>query len=128
MSQVVYIALAEALSAPEVVWSLADAGFEVVAFARRGRPSAVRHSRYVRVIEVAPPETDFEATLSEIKSHLASSRDASSTPVLLPLDDTALWLCSQLAGEGGCIVASPSGCQAELALDKWRQVREAELA
>jgi len=43
----VVIGFAEALAAPEVVWSLVDAGFDVAAFARRGKPAALAHSRHV---------------------------------------------------------------------------------
>ena len=39
---VVTIGFAEALSAPEVTWSLVDAGFKVIAFSRRGRRGALR--------------------------------------------------------------------------------------
>ena len=52
----ILVGFAEALSGPEVVWSLADEGFRVMAFARRGHRSALCHSRYVTVHEVTPPE------------------------------------------------------------------------
>ena len=64
----VLIGFAEALSAPEVAWSLADAGFEVRSFGRKGRRSALSRSRYASVLEVTPPEADAAATVEEICS------------------------------------------------------------
>jgi hypothetical protein len=124
----VCIGFAEALSAPEAVWSLADNGFQVMAFARKGRPSALRRSRYVRIIEVTPPELDFEASLYEINVLLTSLESSSTERVLLPLDDTALWLCNRLKRPEGWVLAGPSEGQAELALDKWKQIQRANKA
>ena len=42
--------IAEAVSAPEVEWSLVDAGFTVVAFSRRGRVAALRRQIWRFVI------------------------------------------------------------------------------
>jgi hypothetical protein len=115
---IVCIGFAEAISAPEVVWSLTDSGFQVVAFAKKGRRSALRQSRHVRVTEITPPESDFEATSSEVEGLLASCQSDSSEVVVLPLDDTALWLCSGLENRNGWVLAGPRGSTAELALDK----------
>ncbi len=43
----VVIGFAEALSGPEVAWSLIDAGYRVVAFARKGGGNALQCSRHV---------------------------------------------------------------------------------
>ena len=51
----VLLGFAEADAAPEVVWSLVDAGVRVMAFARKGRASALRHSRHVACYEITPP-------------------------------------------------------------------------
>ena len=132
----VLVGFAEAISAPEVVWSLADAGFEVFAFGRRGRRSALRHSRYVKVMDVTAPEADAEATVREV-SALATSLFHSShgRAVLFPLDDAAVWLCDRVSNaaehgvrgalvgkDSGFALAGPSGEQASIALDKIAQI------
>jgi len=125
---VVVVGFAEALAAPEVVWSLVDSGFTVVAFARKGRHAALRHSRHVTIHEIAAPENDSVAALAELAAFLESRRDAlHDHHVLLPLDDVAVWLCSQIPGSSGWVLAGPRGPCAELALNKQRQI-EAALA
>src|SRR5688572_11753276 len=126
--KVVVIGFAEALSAPEVVWSLVDAGFQVRAFARRGRRSALRHSRHVQVFDVTPPETDNAATIREVASLLARTPHNGSAPVLFPLDDAAVWVCSRIATETPFILAGPRDDKAELALNKAVQVDAARAA
>src|ERR1700692_934549 len=92
----VIIGFAEALSAPEVAWSLVDHGFEVIAFTRSGRRAALKQSRYVRVFEVTPPETDVSRTEKDLQAAIDSIRASSSVPVaIMPLDDQALWLCGR---------------------------------
>ena len=125
MSQAtVLVGFAEALSAPEVVWSLADAGFDVFAFGRRGSRSALRHSRYVTVTDVTPPETDAEATAREIGALVTSLVHSSQgRTVLFPLDDAAVWLCDRVSNaDSGFALAGPSGEQAAIALDKIAQI------
>src|SRR5580704_19186494 len=99
----VLIGFAEAMSAPEVLWSLVDAGYRVVAFARRGRASALRHSWHVKCYEISPPESDLQASISELNSLLHSLRSESEADrlVLLPLDDKAVWMCSRLPPGNG---------------------------
>src|SRR5437879_824224 len=123
----VVIGFAEAMAAPEVLWSLVDAGFRVVAFARRGRASALRHSRHVRCHEITSPESDLQASLTELKSLLGSLTTSSETGrlVVLPLDDKAVWLCSRLPPSNGWLLAGPSGSCADLALNKNLQVEAA---
>ena len=89
----VVTAFAEALSAPEVAWSLLDAGFNVTSIARRGRGSALRHSRKVVCHEICPPEQDIAQALRDMASVLNSFGDRHDDPILLfQLDDTALWM------------------------------------
>lgn len=133
MQTQVLVGFAEALSAPEVIWSLADAGFKVRAFGRRGARSAVRHSRYVTVTEVTPPETDAAATVREVgalvRSMFGSSRGGGS--VLFPLDDAAVWLCDRVADAAkdvGFALAGPAGHQVLVALDKALQLETARRA
>jgi hypothetical protein len=123
----VLVGFAEALAAPEVVWSLADEGFQVVAFARKGRPSALRHSRYVACHEICPPEVDLRTSLSELQSLLASlsAKQECTQKIVFPLDDKAVWLGCRLLLGNQWLLAGPSGTNAELALNKCLQVQVA---
>lgn len=122
----VLVGFAEAASAPEVVWSLVDAGFTVAAFARRGRASALRRSRHVTCFEIGAPETDAPGALSDLASVCMAV--GGETPILFPLDDTAVWLCSQQELPLGGRLVGPSGATAELALNKWVQIDAAARA
>jgi predicted ATP-grasp superfamily ATP-dependent carboligase len=125
----VVVGFAEALAAPEVVWSLVDSGCKVLAFARKGRHAALRHSRYVEIQEITAPENDSGAALTELASFLESRRDVTRDHhVLLPLDDVAVWLCSQIPVSSGWIVAGPRGSCAALALNKQLQIEAARAA
>ena len=131
MSQTtVLVGFAEAMSAPEAVWSLVDDGFRVIAFARRGRASALRSSRHVVCHEICPPEEDLRASLSDLESLMASmdGRAGDAQQVLFPLDDKAVWLASKLRLESGWLLAGPSGANAELALNKCLQIQMARNA
>ena len=123
---IVLIGFAEALAAPEVAWSLVDSGCQVVAFARKGHTSALRHSRHVVVHEVRSPETDIQGCRADIENlmlrlNLSDPRER----VLFPLNDTAVWLCSDIRLPEQWTIAGPTGCAAELALNKERQCRMA---
>jgi hypothetical protein len=126
----VLLGFAEALAAPEVVWSLVDGGFRVVAFTRKGRPSALRFSRHIVCHEISPPESDLQAALSDLHSLLVSL----STPadgsqwILLPLDDKAVYLCNQVKLGSSWLLAGPSGYAADLALNKDLQIQAARKA
>ena len=118
----VLVGFAEAESAPEVVWSLVDAGARVTAFARRGVASPLRHSRHVVCHDITPPEKDVCAARVDLQRVQHSVGRNGSTAVLLPLDDTALWLCNGIALERPWLLAGPQGANAELALNKGLQV------
>ena len=141
------IGFAEALSAPEVCWSLVDGGLQVIAFARRGRRSAVGHSRYVSVVQVTSPEDDEGATVREIEALMRSLATPQRRVVLFPLDDSAVWLCGQVPvdcrpepdlgasdqkasaiNQGSFSRAGPSGDQLIVSLDKSAQIEAAKLA
>jgi hypothetical protein len=129
----VLVGFAEALSAPEVVWSLTDAGFRVCTFGRRGTRSALRHSRYVEVTDVTAPEADAAATVREVGALMRSLSDSSKgdQAVLLPLDDAAVWVCDRVAEAGKdprFALAGPSGRQMAIALDKAVQMETARSA
>src|SRR5581483_4761300 len=85
----VVILFAEALAAPEVAWSLVDAGFKVVAVRRKGKHSALQYSRHVSAREICAPESNLQEALADMQSLLDAESESSSTSVLLPLDDTA---------------------------------------
>jgi hypothetical protein len=126
----VLVGFAEALAAPEVVWSLVDAGFNVTAFARRGRRSSLRHSRHVLCYDICPPELDLNAALSELRALLGSLRTERDNPPLIffPLDDKAVWLSSTIQHDDRWIVAGPQGNCVELALNKRLQTVAAQSA
>lgn len=120
---------AEALSAPEVAWSLLDAGFNVASIARRGRGSALRHSNKVVCHEICPPEQDVDQALRDMASVLDSLGSNSNRPILVfPLDDTAVWMCNELAPNESWILVGPAKANAELALNKQQQTRFAREA
>lgn len=121
----VLLGFAEALAAPEVVWSLVDGGFRVVAFARKGRASALRHSQHVEYHEICSPEVDLQTSLSEMQSLLASlgTEGVRTQRILFPLDDKAVWLSSRARLEVPWRLAGPRGAQAQLALNKCLQIQ-----
>ncbi len=123
----VLVGFAEAMSAPEVVWSLADAGFRVMAFARKGRASALRCSRYVHCHEICAPEVDLRASISDLQLLLSSfdSQTREEQLVLFPLDDKAVWLCDKLTVPERWLLAGPHESTAQLALNKDLQIAAA---
>jgi predicted ATP-grasp superfamily ATP-dependent carboligase len=126
----ILVGFAEALAAPEVVWSLVDAGFHVVAFARKGRASALRYSRHVECQEICSPESDLQAAISDLHSLLISLSPlvGDGQCILLPLDDKALYLSSRVELGSGWILAGPHGANADLALNKHLQIEAARHA
>ena len=122
---VVLIGFAEALAAPEVVFSLRHAGFGVRPFTRAGSPKPpIARLPVEPPIALPPPEADAEATVAALRAAAAETRPAA----VLALDDAALWLVDRAFGgdgtgsEGGPAVASATGAQAAVALDKTRQI------
>jgi hypothetical protein len=128
MKPLVCVGFAEALSAPEVVWSLSDAGWEVFAFARRGRRSALRHSSRVSISEITPPELSVDAAVNDLQRWLAAKTSGARRKVFFPLDDASLWLGNRLKLSDGWTVAGARGTQTELALDKALQILAAQAA
>jgi hypothetical protein len=116
----VLLGFAEALSSPEVTWSLVDAGFSVAAFSRKGRKSALQHSRYVTVFDITAPETDPDTAHTDLASVLNKCRanEDAQESVLFPLDDVALWLCAQKPLPPKWVLAGPPPNGVLLALDK----------
>jgi hypothetical protein len=129
-SATVLIGFAEASAAPEVVWSLIDDGFNVLAFARRGKASALRHSRHVTCHDICAPESDVQKSLSDLRALLSalSAEPGSIERILFPLDDTAVWLCRRMQPDQGWRSAGPQGSCADLALNKQLQTELAREA
>jgi hypothetical protein len=117
------VGFAEALAAPEAAWSLVDAGFEVVAFARAGARPPLRASAKVRLVEITAPEHDALAASDDVRT-LARSLDAD---VVMPLDDWSVHIVDAALGDAGPVVG-PTGEQARFALDKRLQLRAARVA
>lgn len=126
----VLVGFAEALAAPEAVWSLVDEGFRVIAFARRGTASALRFSRHVGIREVTAPERDLEASVCDLRQVAASLTEQAECDqmILMPLDDKALYLANKVELGRNWILAGPSGENADLALNKYMQVQAAQKA
>ena len=127
MSAPILIGFADALAAIESTWCLADDGFEVTAFARRGRRPPLAAARAVRIIDVTPPEQDACQCAAEI----AIAAQKTGAIAVLPLDDHAVWLCDQAAAadsDASLTIAGPTGDRATLALDKRDQLKLAEAA
>jgi predicted glycoside hydrolase/deacetylase ChbG (UPF0249 family) len=126
----VLVGFAEAATAAEVVWSLVDEGFDVIAFARKGRSSALRHSRHVICHNICAPESNLQAALSDLRSLLISVKNnaAGAQRILFPLDDKAVLLCSRVHVGEDWKLAGPDGDHAELALNKYLQIQVAGTA
>ncbi len=117
----VVIGFAESLSAAEVAWSLVNAGFTVLAFTRKGRRAALRHSRHVKLFEITPPELDLARAVEDLKRETAKLA-AAGRVVLMPLDDEAVWLCGRTNFSDGVMVAGPRGEGVDIALNKRKQL------
>jgi hypothetical protein len=114
----VLLGFADAFAAIESAWSLADAGHEVFAFARRGTSPPIAASRRVRVVPVTAPEDDAAACVADI----VDAAHRLGAAVLLPLDDLAVWVADRTELR----VAGATGKAADFALDKRLQVAAAE--
>ena len=88
----VLIGFADALAAIETYWALRDCGFNVVAFARRGRRTGLSRCQGARIVEITAPEQDTAAARADLAALLASLRPE----VVLPLCDPSVWLCDQV--------------------------------
>lgn len=117
----ILIGFAEALPAPEVVFSLRHAGHSVSAFARR--PDLPIAELLTRLHVVPAPEQDISACVAALDA-LMSGDDAAD--FILPMDDAALWLSARLAP--GTPVAGATGAAVIAALDKSIQVKQAAAA
>ena len=108
----VIIGFADALSAPEVVWSLTEAGFRVVAFAKSGTRPALLKSRFATVEFIADPAISAKRAISDLN---ALARRIESA-IWMPLDDISLWLIRELSNRRKITVAGATKDQADIAL------------
>jgi hypothetical protein len=120
----VLIGCAEALPAPEVVFSLLAAGHDVSAFGlRAGLPLARLPLR--SFLTIPDPGRDAAAAAAAIRDTM----NAHAAPdLLLPLDDTGLWLSGAALGDEDRRIAGARGDAARLALDKSGQIEAARAA
>jgi predicted ATP-grasp superfamily ATP-dependent carboligase len=119
----VLMGFADAMAAIETAWSLQDAGFRVAAFRRSGTKPAVRHVRGVELYDVPAPEVDAFGSVAAVRQLCERLAPAA----LLPLDDHAVWVCSQQE-DPRVPLAGAYGTVAEYALDKSLQFHAAAKA
>ena len=117
----VLVGFAEALSAPECVWSLQEAGFTVHAFARASRRPPLRRLRGVVVHTVRAPEQDAAGTAADLGALLARLHPTA----VLPLDDAAMCIAADCVPGSSAVLAGPTAERLELAVDKGLQVAAA---
>lgn len=120
----VLIGFAEALAAPEVIFSLFHAGHNVRVFTRRGsRSPVVRHLPVGPPLELTAPEESAAAAVEEVCALVA---DSASFDLVFALDDASLWLLATAADRLGenaeRRIVNPVDDRARLALDKRRQI------
>lgn len=124
----VLFGFAEALPAPEVFFSLRDAGFECRVFCRAGeRPLLTRSLPLGAPFEITAPEADAAQAAADLRRILAEN----AFDALLGLDDNALFVIDRAFADGapeGLAIANPLGAPAAVALDKTRQIAAAREA
>lgn len=116
----VLMGFGESFAAIESAWSLQEAGYRVVAFARAGRRVPLRRVPGVAVRSITAPELSIEQSLKDVASLVEELRPQA----LLPLDDHALWLTRQLS-LGALAFVGPDDDGTALALDKALQMSAA---
>lgn len=120
----ILVGFGESLAAPEVVWSLQEAGHDVVALVRVGRRAPVRRLKGLRTVEIPAPERSAEDCVAALRRLGA----AGSFDVAMPLDDSAVWVMDAAGLDVHVPVAGATGEQAAFALDKRRQLDAARAA
>ena len=117
------IGFAEALPAPEVVFSLRAAGHRISAFARRG-DLVLRHLELDSLHVIPAPEKSISDAAEALRSLFLKP---SAPDLVMPLDDSGLWLVNHALADTGRI-AGATGHQAKVALDKSLQIEAASAA
>src|SRR5262245_4914325 len=118
MTTTVLIGFADALSAPEVAWSLVGSGFRVIAFAKDTTRPALSKSRFVGLEYVTDPAESIHRSLAELQMLVQRL----GKPILMALDDASLLLIRELSKRGSLRVAGPIHEEADVALDKRLQL------
>lgn len=130
----ILIGFGDALAAPETIFSLRSAGFNIRLFVRQGHePLVVRHLPVGVPIYIPSPEDDADAAVAALRDAAEQIPDLGA---VLALDDAAIWLTDRAFGLGQDGVdgnkaprlASATGDLAAFALDKQRQVAAAKAA
>jgi predicted ATP-grasp superfamily ATP-dependent carboligase len=117
--ETVLIGFADALAAPECAFSLIDAGYDVIAFARQSSKPPLRYVKGIRVIEITSPELDAMAAAKDI----AAAASTYGAVAIMPVDDVALWLCAEIElADSTAQIVGPTKSSALLALDKRLQL------
>lgn len=119
----VLIGFAEALPAPEVLFSLRRAGHEVSVFAR-GEGLPLERLSPEQVFVIPSPEEDAESAVAALRQVMGAP---GAPDIILPLDDTGLWL-TRAALPGDPRNAGADGHPGEVALDKEAQIAAAKAA
>ncbi|MGI9014626.1 MAG: hypothetical protein ACR2GY_10305 [Phycisphaerales bacterium] len=115
------VGFGEALAAPEVYWSLRDAGFETTFYFRKGKRSSARSLRGMRVLEVTAPETHAARFVEDI---IVACEQHGPFDGVMPLEDASLLLLHDASLAVPFL--GPRGPQAAIAIDKAEQFRYAE--
>ncbi|MBM1222509.1 hypothetical protein JQU17_20055 [Ponticoccus sp. SC2-23] len=119
----ILIGFADALPAPEVLFSLRRAGHTVSLFSRA--PIGVLTRLSPKAVHVLPdPAKDAEGAVAGLARLMAA---ADAPDLVMPLDDGGLWLTNAALGLDRRIVGA-TGKQVEIALDKARQITAARAA
>lgn len=119
----VLIGFADALPAPEVLFSLRQAGHTVSVFSRGPIGALVR--LLPQTVHILPdPAKDASGAVAGLV-RLMSASDAPD--LVLPLDDAGLWLTDAALGRDRRVVGA-TGKQVRIALDKSRQISAARAA
>jgi len=118
---VILIGFAQALSAPEVFWSINRADYEIILFSRYGIRTPFHRNSKIKIIDVCPPEKNIAQTLSDFRQAIKNF----NPDVLMPLDDRAIWVCSKLSDLYNIKNVGPTGLRSCYALDKVLQIEKA---
>ena len=116
-SPLVLVGFAQAFAAIETIWSLQVAGMRVAAISRRATSTAAAFIPGIRIEEIDAPESSASAAIAALEEVVERLRP----DAFLPLDDAALWLCTQ-ADLSGTTIVGPEAAGAGLALDKSLQL------
>jgi hypothetical protein len=111
------IGFAESVATPEVCFSLVEPHARIICFCRRNARSSFN---FVEYHEVTSPESDFQRTVSDIRSLIDRFRSTSAAPC----DDTALFVMSQL-GSSSPTNLTPTESRCDFAMDKYHQIERA---